>query len=354
MTVDEMFAYSLVGIPAWRWLAALGVAVVLFGLLLLVKRLLLQRLQHLASRTSTVLDDAVVAALAGTRRWFLALLALFAAGCTLGLPGSARASANGVLALSVIVQGGLWGHALLRSYLAHAVAARAATEPELATTLGFVGFLGRVVLWSLVVLLVLANLGVDITALVAGLGVGGIAMALAVQKLLGDLLASFSILFDKPFVVGDSIAVGDLQGKVLQVGLRTTRLRSVSGEELIISNGDLLASRIRNFKRLEERRVLFRLGLVYGTPPDALAALPAWVAEVVAAVPDARFERCHFVGFGDSALLVEVAYFVTDPEFERYMDVQHQVNLALYQALAARGLSLAFPTQTVHLSAGGS
>jgi len=349
MSFERLLAYRLLDLPVERWLVGLGIGVVVLAILVLLKRVVLHRLERMAARTNTTLDDAAVAALAGTRRWFLVLVALVAGGLSLGLPDHVRSGAHSLLAIGFIVQGGLWGHALLRYCLEHAVAARAAAEPDLATTLGFVGFVGRVVLWSLVVLLVLANFGVDITALVAGLGVGGIAVALAVQKVLGDLLASFSILLDKPFVVGDSVVVGDLNGTVLKVGLRTTRLRSVSGEEIVISNSDLLASRIRNYRRLEERRVLFRLGLVYGTPPEALAALPGWVAEVVADAADTRFDRCHFVGFGDSGLLVEVAYFVTRPDYASFMDVQHRVNLALYQGLAARGLSLAYPTQTLHL-----
>ncbi len=347
MKLDDVLTFPVLGQPASRWLIAAGVAVASFTLLLLVKRVLLRRLHAMAARTSTTLDDAVVAALLDTRRWFLALASLYLGAQWIELPDHGRKLSGSLLAVAAVVQGGLWGHALLRHYLDKVAAARAASEPELATTLGLVGFVGRVVLWSVVALLVLANLGVDITALVAGLGVGGIAVALAVQRVLGDLLASFSILFDKPFVVGDSITLGDVQGEVLQVGLRTTRLRSVNGEEIIVSNSDLLASRIRNFRRLTERRVLFRLGFEYGTPAEALAALPALVAEVVAAQPDVRFDRCHFLAFGDSALQVEVAYFVTSPEYQRFLDVQHAVNLALYDALTKRELRLAFPTQTV-------
>ena len=170
-------------------------------------------------------------------------------------------------------------------------------------------------MWAVVLLIVLNHLGVNITALVAGLGIGGVAVALALQNVLGDLLASLAIVLDKPFVVGDSIGVGEVSGQVERVGIKTTRLRSVEGEQLVIANADLLKSRIRNFRRMTERRVQFALGIAYETPHDKLAAVPDILREIVMAEQRVRFDRAHFKGFGDSALLLEIVYFVLDRDY---------------------------------------
>ncbi len=170
--------------------------------------------------------------------------------------------------------------------------------------------MGKVVLWALVLLLALDNLGVDVTALVAGLGIGGIAVALALQNVLGDLFASLSIALDKPFVIGDFIVVDTLSGNIEHVGLKTTRIRSLSGEQIVISNTDLLHTRIRNFKRMQERRILFSIGVEYQTPAEKLEKIPGWLQDIVSSVPLARFDRAHFKSFGDFALLFEIVYYV--------------------------------------------
>ena len=167
------------------------------------------------------------------------------------------------------------------------------------------GFVGRIVLWSVVLLMILDNLGVNITALVASLGIGGIAVALAVQNILGDIFASLSIALDRPFAIGDFIVVGDVLGTVEYIGLKTTRIRSLSGEQIVFSNADLLKSRIRNYKRMTERRVVFGFGVVYQTPHDKLERIPAMVREVIEAQPKTRFDRAHFKEYGDSALAFE-------------------------------------------------
>jgi small-conductance mechanosensitive channel len=189
--------------------------------------------------------------------------------------------------------------------------------------------------------------------MVASLGIGGIAVALALQNVLGDLLASLSIVLDKPFVIGDMVVVGDLSGTVEHVGLKTTRVRSLSGEQLVFSNSDLLSSRIRNFKRMDERRVLFQIGVVYGTPRAKLEAIPGMVKEAVEAQSNARFDRCHFKTFGASSLDFETVYYMRVPDYQAYMDTQHAINMAIYQRFEDEGLEFAFPTQTIFLEKGG-
>jgi small-conductance mechanosensitive channel len=206
------------------------------------------------------------------------------------------------------------------------------------------------VVWAAVLLVLLDNLGVNITTLIAGLGVGGIAVALAAQNVLGDLFSSLSIVLDKPFVVGDFIVIGEFMGSVEHVGLKTTRLRSLSGEQVVFSNTDLLNSRIRNYGRMFERRVVSKIGVTYQTPAGKLRRIPTIIRDIVEAQDKVRFDRAHFQTFGDSALTFEFVYYVLTPEYNYYMDVQQSINLALFEQLAAEGVEFAYPTQTVFVS----
>lgn len=195
----------------------------------------------------------------------------------------------------------------------------------------------------------LDNLGVDVTTLITGLGIGGVAIALATQNILGDLFASLSIVLDKPFVVGDFIRTGEDLGRVEQIGLKTTRVRSLSGELLVFSNSDLLQSRIRNYKQMEERRILFRIGVVYQTAPARLRRIPLIVREIIERQQAVRFDRAHFAAFGDSSYDFEFVYFVGSPDYNAYMDTQQAINLAIVDAFAAEKIELAYPTRTLHL-----
>jgi small-conductance mechanosensitive channel len=223
-------------------------------------------------------------------------------------------------------------------------------DPGLATAAPAIRFLGRLVVVVVVALLALQNLGIDVTAMIAGLGVGGIAIALAVQNILGDLFASMSIVLDKPFVVGDFIVVGDRAGSVEKIGLKTTRLRSISGEQLIFANSDLLGSRIQNFKRMQERRALFAVGVTYQTPLDVVEAIPQLLRESIEAQAKARFDRAHFKSFGASSLDFECVYWVLEPEYNTFMDVQQAINLAIARRFEERGIEFAYPTQTLFLT----
>ena len=207
----------------------------------------------------------------------------------------------------------------------------------------------QALIWTLIVLLALDSLGVNITALVASLGVGGIAIALAAQKILGDLFASLAIVLDKPFVIGDFVVIGEWKGTVERVGLKTTRMRSLSGEQLIFSNGDLLDSRLRNFGRMQERRVMFHVGVTYQTPRQLLERIPDMLRAAVEAQAPVRFDRAHFASYGDFAINFEVVYFVNSAEYNTYMDIQQQVNLSLHTMFEEAGIEFAYPTQTLLL-----
>jgi small-conductance mechanosensitive channel len=222
-------------------------------------------------------------------------------------------------------------------------------DRQLAGTLNIVIFVASLIVWTVVALLALDNIGVNITALVAGLGVGGIAIALAVQAILGDLFASLSIALDKPFGVGDLLRIDDCEGTVEQIGIKSTRLRSVSGEQIILANADLLKSRVRNFQRIQERRALFTLRVRHDCNAAQLAEIPQLVAAAVAAWGGARFVHCLLKSIGESALEFEVLFFVPVTRTNELNIALDAVNRAVLAGFAAAGIALAYPTRSVHL-----
>jgi small-conductance mechanosensitive channel len=280
----------------------------------------------------------------------LFLLALFIGSRFVQLP----AAVDGVLLKAVtigsLLQMGLWASAALTLILRLRRERQAAMDPDAVAAIDVLGFVVHVAVWSLVLLLAMDNLGYEITALLAGLGVGGIAVALATQNILGDLFASLSIVLDKPFAVGDFLVVGDFLGSVEKVGIKTTRLRSLSGEQLVFSNNDLLSSRIRNYGRMYERRVLFTLGVTYQTPADKLKRIPAIVREAIEMQESVRFDRAHFQKYGDFALIFEIVYYVLSPDFNLYMDIHQAVNLFIYERFAEEEIEFAYPTQTLYVT----
>ncbi len=340
---------SVYGNPLGAWLVALGLTVVVAAALPLIQRQIGRRLQARAGRDGAHLSHYAAHIVGGTRRSVMWLVALFVGARAVALPPKIDAALASITAVALLLQVALWAQRALDVWLQRRLDRARTTDAAAATTVGMLGFVGRIALWSLALLMILDNLGFNITALVASLGIGGVAVALAVQNILGDLFASLSIALDKPFVIGDFIVVDDIAGTVEHVGLKTTRVRSLSGEQVVFANADLLKSRIHNYKRLYERRVLFGFGVLYRTPPEQLAAVPQMVREIIEAQPGTRFDRAHFKGFGDSSLDFEVVYFVLDPDYNRYMDIQQAINLELVNRFAAAGVGFAFPTRTVHI-----
>jgi small-conductance mechanosensitive channel len=247
------------------------------------------------------------------------------------------------------VQAGIWAGAILARWLESYRKREMQEDPATATTVSALGFVGKLLLWTAVLLLALDNLGVDITTLVAGLGVGGVAVALALQNILGDLFASLSIVLDKPFVLGDFVIVDEHLGNVEYIGLKTTRVRSLWGEQLIFSNSDLLKSRLRNFGRMFQRRIVFSIGVTYQTPRAKLEAIPGILREAVEAQEQTRFDRSHFKAYGDFAITFETVYYVTVPDYNTYMDIQQAINLRIHERFEQEAIEFAYPTQTLFL-----
>ncbi len=331
------------------WARALGVAAATLGALWLVRGLLVRRLGALAARTANRVDDLFVLLVQHTKTLAMAVVALWPLLAMLDASAAVQNVARIVTVLVAGVQLAIWGNILIAHVLEARVAQLRRADPSSATTLNGLTILARGAMWVVLVLLALDNLGVNISALVAGLGIGGVAIALAAQSVLGDLFASLAIVLDKPFVVGDFIVVGDLMGTVEHVGVKTTRLRSLSGEQLVFSNSDLLGSRIRNFKRMSERRILFTVGVTYQTPARKLVEIPRILQEAVASQAGVRFDRAHFKSYDDSAMTFEIVYFVLDPDYNRYMDTQQRVNLEIFTRFEREGIEFAYPTRTVYV-----
>jgi len=207
----------------------------------------------------------------------------------------------------------------------------------------------KVAVWTLAIVVFLDNLGFKISAIIAGLGIGGIAIALAAQAILGDLFSYFSILFDRPFEVGDFIILDQYLGTIEHVGIKTTRIRSLGGEQVILSNTDLTSSRVRNYKRMGKRRVVFKLGVTYQTSLEQLKVMPGIIEKIIKGVKDTTFDRAHFFSYGDFNLVFEVVYYVMSRDYNKYMDIQQEINFAIKKEFEARDIEFAYPTQTLYL-----
>ncbi|MBT8080273.1 MAG: mechanosensitive ion channel family protein [Gammaproteobacteria bacterium] len=314
----------------------------------MVRRLLIYRLGKLEA-TAFALDVAQTVVQA-TRGWFLFLIALFIGSRFLELADSVSAWTLKATFIATLLQLGLW----LSAGVIKSIKAKRQHDleesPDGVAAMDLLSFVARVAIWSIVLLAIMDNMGVNITTMIAGLGVGGIAVALAAQNILGDLFASLSIVLDKPFVVGDFLIIGEFLGTVEKVGIKTTRLRSLSGEQLVFSNNDLLNSRIRNYGRLYERRIVFSIGVTYQTSAKELRAIPEILREAVEAQEGVRFDRAHFKQYGDFALIFEVVYHVLSPDYNKYMDVQQAINLRIFDDFEARDIEFAYPTQTLYVS----
>lgn len=345
-----MWHQSILDHSLFSWLTALALflCVVLSGKLLC--RLGLRGLQKLADRSDWKVHGFLLEVLRANNTLLVTVLGILAALQVLQLSDRAEEITVDVMLILLILQSGLWAHRGIEAGLKWRFAqADDAREGASRITLGLLSFLGKLLVWVIVVLMALDNLGINITALVASLGIGGVAVALAVQNILSDLFASLSIAIDKPFVIGDFVIVDDLMGTVEHVGLKTTRLRSLHGEQIIFANNDLLQSRVRNFKRMSQRRCSFHFGVNYATTADQLEQIPATVESIIKSQPQVTFGRAHFKSFGESSLDFEVVYVVLSADYDLYMDVQHAINLLLVRRFEQDGIAFAFPTRTLHL-----
>ncbi len=343
----EKLEYVVWGNSLLAWLTAAGITVGVVVLVKVVQTLLLKRLSSLAEKTGTRADDIALAVVRKTKTGLVFVVALSLGARMLTLGGAVADYLPLLTILALALQLALWLNCLVDEIIGSMKKTREAKDPASASTFGALSFLLKTAVWSLVAFLVLDNMGFDITAMVAGLGIGGIAIALAVQNILGDVFNSVAILVDKPFEVGDFIVIDQLAGTVEQIGIRTTRIRSLTGEEIIMSNSDLVESRIKNYKTMQKRRVVFDLGVTYQTGAEKLELIPSWIGEIIGDIDDARFDRCHFREFADSSLVFETVYLVDSGDYNRHVAIQQAINMGILRKFEENGVEFAYPTQTI-------
>ena len=332
------------------WAVAIFAGVISFFLFCYAVKLADRYLSVLLERRPGTAVSLILDLVRQINVYFIFLLALLIGSSFLNLPARLSKIISVLVILFLLFQVGLWGDKVITYWLNIRIKKKVTEDPSTATMLSAFGFMGKLLFWGIIVLIGLENMGIDVTALVAGLGIGGIAVALAAQNILSDLFASWSIVLDKPFLVGDFVVIDDFSGNVEHIGLKTTRIRSLAGEQVVISNSDLLKCRIRNYKRMYERRIVFTFGVTYETPIEKLKEIPNVIKDVIASIENARFDRAHFVSYGSFALNFEVVYYVLSADYNLYMDIQQKINLMLLEEFKKMDVAFAYPVQTIYVA----
>jgi len=311
-------------------------------------RAIIKRLKKLAKKTTVLFDDFLVTILEKIGLPALYISCFYASAKVLKLPSGADTLINALemviitfFAARIVVMIASWG---INIYLT-----KKKQDPTLVRSLDGMLWAIKFLIWALAIIILLDNLGYKVSTLIAGLGIGGIAVAIAAQALLKDFFSYFSIVFDHPFKIGDFIIIGDFMGTVEYIGIKTTRIRSLGGEQVVFSNTDLTDSRVRNYQLMEKRRVLFRLGVTYQASLSQLKEIPKIIEHIIKNTKDTAFDRAHFFSYGDFSLIFEVVYFVLSPDYNKYMDIQQEINFAIKEQFEKRGIDFAYPTQTLYL-----
>ncbi|MFW5853541.1 MAG: mechanosensitive ion channel family protein [Patescibacteria group bacterium] len=346
MTITNIFDYSLFNNTTWDYLIALLWLIIFLIIFKIIQSIILRKLKQWAEKTPTDIDDTVLNIITSIRPGFYVFLAFYLAVRNLDFPEPGSQIINWILIIWAVIL----AIKAAQTLIDYIVNKKIKTEdPSAEQALGILTKIAKASLWVLGALFVLSNMGVNVTSAMAGLGIGGIAVALALQNILSDLFSSFAIFFDKPFVAGDFIIIGDKLGTVEKIGIKTTRLRSLQGEEIVISNQELTNAQIQNFKKMAERRIVFHFGVTYDTPTKKLRQIPELVEEIINSIDGVRFDRSHFFKFEESSLDFETVYYTASADYNDYMNAQQEINLRLKDSLEKIKVDMAFPTQTIHL-----
>ena len=347
----DFWKRAFLGNTARTWLIALGVTAGVLAVCWILKYFLIRYFRRFAGRTETDIDDLIAEVSGKTKFWLLAIVALYIGSRTLSVLASVEAWTRAVTVIAFLIQLALWGDALLSGWLIRYQKRQGEDEADEVTTVKVVTVVVRFSLFILIGLIALDSIpGVEVTTLIASLGIGGIAIALAVQNILGHLFASLIIVLDKPFVIGDFIKVGEFKGSVEAIGLKTTRVRSYTGEEVIFGNSDLLGSRLSNYRTLAKRLVIASISVTCETPYQKLERIPTILQEVVEAQENTQFARAHLSEYGASSYNYQLVYSTLSPDFGVYMDARQAVNLGVIQRFQEEGIEMAYPTQVVYVS----
>lgn len=347
--MDVWLQYKFLNITLTDWLYTLLISIVAYLLIVSIWKIALDKLGKIAIRTVSNFDDTVLEVMRTTKHLTFALFAFLIGMHFLDLSERWITRLDHLSFVIIGLQIAAWVNKGISIWAKRKAVSTDGNAEDNAVITTMLSWIFKTVVWSILLLSILANIGVNITALVASLGIGGIAVALAVQNILSDLFASLSIGLDKPFVIGDFIVFGDVAGTIERVGLKTTHIRSLSGEQIVCSNTELLKNTIHNYKRMAQRRILFGFGVTYDTKVELLERIPGIVKTAVESQEKTRFDRAHMKDFGASSLNFEVVYFILDSDFNVYMDVQHAVNLSLMREFESLGVQFAFPTMTLNI-----
>lgn len=342
--INKILSFNFYGNSGKDYLLALAVFAICLLILLIVKKVILARLHKIAKITKNNYDDTLIGIIVKIKSFFYLVISLYLASNFLNL-SNFLSKAIYLLFILVIVYEGIKASSYLLKVLAYKAIKRNDDDSQAQSTVKTLNVFIQIILWSLGLLLILANMGVNITSLIAGLGIGGIAVALALQNILADIFSSFSILIDKPFKVGDFIKVSADMGTVEKIGIKTTHLRTLDGQLLIISNQELTKARVENFQKLHRRRALFNLGIVYETSRTQLESIPKIIASIVDKQEKANLDRCHFKSYGDFSLNFEVSIFIDVKSYNDFLDILEKINLDIFSQFNEQGISFAYPTQ---------
>ena len=350
----DILTYKFGGNLVKDYLIALAVFGVAIGVIKIFKHLIINRLKKVTAKTKTDFDDLLIRIVTGIGWPFYLMLSLYLA-------------LQFIRPTDFIQKIMRWGIVViityyvvraiqrLIDYATRKVIEKRQKEEEVrdSTVIDLLGKILKITLWVVALILILSNLGYNISTLIAGLGIGGVAIAFALQNILVDIFAAFSIYFDKPFQIGDFIIVGDDLGVVKKIGIKTTRIQTLHGEELVVSNRELTETRVHNYKKMERRRIVFSFGVKYETPTEKLKKIPSIIKGIIDKTELADIDRVHFKSFGDFSLNFEVVYYLRSSDYNKYMDTQQEINLAIKGQFEKKGIEMAYPTQTVYVNREG-
>lgn len=342
-----LFMQSYFGNTVEKYVFAIFLLVLFLVVFKIFQVIIVAKLKSLAQKTKTDIDDTLIKIINSVRPPFYAFLAFYLATKTLSFPNYINKVLIVILIIWIVYQVvyavGVFIDYIVRKRLGGEV------ESGARGAISLLSLISKIVLWSFAFLFILQNLGVNITSLIAGLGIGGIAIAFALQKILGDLFSSFAIFFDKPFVIGDFIVVKDKAGTVEKIGIKTTRIKALQGEEIIFSNTELTSTVIQNFKKMQERRIPITIGVTYNTSSEKLKKIPELVVLVFKNIDGIRLDRVHFSKFNDSSLDIEIVYYVKSGEYNEYMDSNQKLLLGIKEIFEEEKIEFAYPTQTIYI-----
>ena len=349
--MENILNQSFWGNTVKDYLISLIAFIIVAILLWVFKSIFLNRLKKIAKKTKTEIDDVIIKCLQ-LINWPLYLaIALWVAFKFIYVAPVINKIYNYFVTIIIIYYAAriitVW-----INYFTNNITKKRVEEGR-ATDAGIIKLINNIlkgILWIIAILILLENFGVNITTLIAGLGIGGIAIAFALQAILGDVIASFSIYFDRPFEIGDYIVTGDIAGNVKKIGIKSTKIDSLTGEEIIIPNKDLGNSRVRNYKRMQKRRILFTLRVTYETPLEKLKMIPDIITKIVNENEICNLDRVNFYKFGDYSLIFEVVYYVLDPDYKVYMDIQQKINFEIKESFEKEGIEFAYPTRTIFVN----